>query len=423
MRALCSSRPRSGLTAAHRRRPIRCPASLEASPVAAAPLVDRAEELSSSPPLHVVTPLVYSDPLSRAAGLPVFLKLEGSQPCGSFKLRGIGAACQAAAARGATALVSSSGGNAGLAVAHSARALRLPATVVLPTTSLPSVRARLQAYGATVVLFGSCWAEAHRHAESLPGALIHPFLPFKGTDTWTGHASLVTECAEQLPVAAAAAGASPALSRLAAGGPPGALVCSVGGGGLLMGCLLGAASVGWDATHVIAVETAGAACLAAALAAGRVVTLPELTSVASSLGAPAVCDAAFAAASQQPMSFNPSAPIQRGAGAFSSGLPRVVSSVVSDAEAVAACVSFLDDHRSLVEPACGAALAEAYLWKERAAARAASLPSSSPPSSSSHAPSSPTNPPDSLLVVVCGGACVDAAGLQALAATLGVQRL
>jgi len=36
---------------------------------------------------------------------------------------------------------------------------------------------------------------------------------------------------------------------------------------------------------------------------------------------------------------------------------------VTDAEAVSACVSLLDDHRVLVEPACGAALA--LLYSER----------------------------------------------------------
>ena len=38
--------------------------------------------------LHVQTPLIYSAPLSKVAGRPVFLKLENTQPSGSFKLRG-----------------------------------------------------------------------------------------------------------------------------------------------------------------------------------------------------------------------------------------------------------------------------------------------------------------------------------------------
>jgi L-serine/L-threonine ammonia-lyase len=38
----------------------------------------------------------------------------------------------------------------------------------------------------------------------------------------------------------------------------------------------------------------------------------------------------------------------------------VVSVVVSDQVAVRACMRFVDDHRVLVEPACGATLALAY---------------------------------------------------------------
>ena len=38
--------------------------------------------------LHVQTPLIFSAPLSKVANRPVFLKLENTQPSGSFKLRG-----------------------------------------------------------------------------------------------------------------------------------------------------------------------------------------------------------------------------------------------------------------------------------------------------------------------------------------------
>ena len=45
-------------------------------------------------PLHVPTPLRESLPLSRLAGTPVYLKLDSSQPTGSFKIRGIGHLCK-----------------------------------------------------------------------------------------------------------------------------------------------------------------------------------------------------------------------------------------------------------------------------------------------------------------------------------------
>lgn len=45
-------------------------------------------------PFHLVSPLLESLPLSRAAGTKVYMKLENVQPTGSFKIRGIGHFCQ-----------------------------------------------------------------------------------------------------------------------------------------------------------------------------------------------------------------------------------------------------------------------------------------------------------------------------------------
>jgi len=79
--------------------------------------------------LHRETPLVPSAALGRA-DQRVWLKLESLQPSGSFKLRGIGHACEVYAAQGARRLLSSSGGNAGMAVAYAGRALGLPVTAI-----------------------------------------------------------------------------------------------------------------------------------------------------------------------------------------------------------------------------------------------------------------------------------------------------
>mgnify|MGYP006201706521 CR=1 FL=1 len=86
-------------------------------------------------PLHLQTPLLESRPLSLAAQRTVWLKMEALQPPGSFKIRGIGHACQIHAQRGAKRFVSSSGGNAGMAVAYAGRVLNIPVTVVVPQTT------------------------------------------------------------------------------------------------------------------------------------------------------------------------------------------------------------------------------------------------------------------------------------------------
>ncbi|WP_236248615.1 pyridoxal-phosphate dependent enzyme [Pseudomonas mosselii] len=267
-------------------------------------------------PLHIPTPLIESRPLSLSANRPVWLKLEALQPCGSFKLRGVGHACEVHHARGARHFVSSSGGNAGLAVAYAGRKLGVPVTVVVPETTTERARELLRLEDARVIVRGSSWQEANEHAQTLVGAddaFIHPF---DDPLLWTGHASMIDEVA-------------------AAGFKPDAVVLSVGGGGLLRGVVEGLQRNGWQDVPVLAVETDGAASLHAAIAAGHTVELPRIASVATSLGAKRVAEQALACTRQHP----------------------VRSHLVSDREALDACERLLRDHRLLVEPACGAALA------------------------------------------------------------------
>lgn len=128
-------------------------------------------------PIHIQTPLIESDALS-TPDQRIWLKLEALQPSGSFKLRGVGLACEVHAARGSHRLLSSSGGNAGLAVAYAGRRLGLPVVVVVPecTPEWPKMLIRRQ--GAEVVVYGKSWMEANEYllAMRLPkDAFIHPF--------------------------------------------------------------------------------------------------------------------------------------------------------------------------------------------------------------------------------------------------------
>jgi L-serine/L-threonine ammonia-lyase len=49
--------------------------------------------------LHIATPLLRSNAFDTGSGQQVWLKMEALQPSGSFKLRGIGHACETYAAR------------------------------------------------------------------------------------------------------------------------------------------------------------------------------------------------------------------------------------------------------------------------------------------------------------------------------------
>lgn len=269
--------------------------------------------------LHIQTPLIESLALGRAAGREVWLKLEALQPPGSFKMRGIGLACETYAGRGARRFVSSSGGNAGLAVADAGRRLGVAVTVVVPETTSARARELLAGLGAEVVVHGASWQEANTLAGSITGddeAFIHPF---DDPLLWRGHATMIDEIR-------------------AAGPKPDAVVLSVGGGGLLCGVAEGLQRAGWDDVAIVAVETEGAASLHGAIAAGRRIALERIDSVATSLGAKQVCERAWQWARARPLR----------------------SLVVSDRSALDACERFLADHRMLVEPACGAALAPVY---------------------------------------------------------------
>ncbi|MFK3815159.1 pyridoxal-phosphate dependent enzyme [Pseudomonas sp. NPDC089407] len=297
--------------------------------------------------LHIPTPLIESRPLSLAAGRNIWLKLDALQPCGSFKLRGVGHACEVHVARGAKHFVSSSGGNAGLAVAYAGRKLGVPVTVVVPETTTERAKELLRQEDAKVLVHGSSWQEANELALTLVGAgdaFIHPF---DDPLLWAGHASLVDEVA-------------------AAGFKPDAVVLSVGGGGLLSGVVEGLQRNGWGDVPVLAVETTGAASLHAAMQAGHTVELPRIASIASSLGAKRVAEQALACTQQHP----------------------VHSHLVSDRAALEACERFLLDHRMLVEPACGAALALAY-------------------------DADPLGSYQNVLVIVCGGATATLEQIQA----------
>jgi L-serine/L-threonine ammonia-lyase len=120
--------------------------------------------------------------------------------------------------------------------------------------------------------------------------------------------------------------------------PPDAIICSVGGGGLFAGIIQGLDQIGWGHVPVLAVETRGADSLNTSLESGKMVTLDQITSIASSLGASRVAEKAF-----------------------EYGLRSNVRSVVlSDAEAAMGCWRLADDSLMLVEPACGVNVALCY---------------------------------------------------------------
>ena len=274
--------------------------------------------------LHIQTPLLQSSSISAHAGRSIWLKMETMQPSGSFKLRGIGHACEVYAGRGAKRFISSSGGNAGLAVAYSGRKLNIPVTVVVPETTSQKAIDLLKLEQANVKVHGVTWQEANELALSLIGdeeAFLHPF---DNPLLWQGHSTMIDEVYDF-------------------GLKPDAIVLSVGGGGMLSGVAEGIKKNGWEDIPIFAVETRGAASFHEAINAGNPVQLEIITSVASTLGAKKVCQNAYDLTNEL----------------------SIQSILVSDQDALNSCRRFLDDHRVVVEPACGASLSIVYQHAEK----------------------------------------------------------
>lgn len=164
--------------------------------------------------LHIETPMLESRPLTLRSRKEIWLKFESMQPTGSFKIRGIGHACQEYVLQGAKRFVSSSGGNAGIAAAYAGRHLSVPVIVVVPLTTTDRAKTFIQNEGAEVIVHGKSWQEANTLALSMLRESDYFIRPFDSPVIWKGHASMIDEV-------------------VASGPKPDAVVLSVGGGGLI----------------------------------------------------------------------------------------------------------------------------------------------------------------------------------------------
>jgi threonine dehydratase len=206
----------------------------------------------------------------------VWLKLEQLQLGGSFKARGMFNRLRSNPVPEAGVAIAS-GGNAGIAAAHAARALGVHCEVFLPEVSSPAKREALAALGARVVVQGAAYSEA------LAACLARA--------AQTGALSMH---AYDQPEVVAGAGTLAAEAEQQAGTPDRVLV-SVGGGGLIAGI------AAWFAgrARVEALEPALAPTLHAAFAAGAPVDVEVAGIAADSLGARRIGRIAWAVARRQ----------------------------------------------------------------------------------------------------------------------------
>jgi len=263
------------------------------------------------------TPLERSETLSLVLGTNVFVKYELFQHTGSFKPRGaFNKLLSLTPEERSRGVVAVSGGNHAQAVAYAATTLGVDAVIAMPENTPANYLDATRGYGASVVLEPSIAAAFEKAAEyeSQGRVFVHPF---DDPLVIAGQGTVGLEIMDDLPEATD-------------------IIASIGGGGMAAGVAVAAKSVK-PGVRAWGVETVGADAMSKAIAAGEPVTLPAITSIAKTLGAPYVTQLTLDLVQQYLESVT----------------------VVPDTEAVEAIVLIAERLKVLSEPAASCTLAAA----------------------------------------------------------------
>ena len=200
----------------------------------------------------VHTPLVRLEP--RLEPYDLWIKAEGLQPIGSFKLRGaFNKIVQLSAQERACGVITYSSGNHAQGVAYAARALGIKAVIVMPSNA-PQVKVKAtQALGAEIVTVGPGSAERKAKAEELAAAFGYVVIPpYDDRDIIAGQGSCGLEIVADRPEVEL-------------------VLAPVGGGGLLSG-VAAAVKLTRPNVRVIGVEPELASDAAQSFKAGSIVS-------------------------------------------------------------------------------------------------------------------------------------------------------
>ena len=268
-------------------------------------------------PYLAPTPTIRSEYYSHKTGANIFFKLEIFQPTHSFKVRGaLNALLCLPEMQRQKGVITASQGNHGMGVVFAAKQLGVSAAVYLGKNAAPARVEQLKAMGAEVVLYGDSWDEANQRAMEVAKAEGKAFVhPFDDANVMAGQTTIFVELMQQIPKV-------------------NVVIASIGGGGLISG-IISAAQYFSPSTQVIGVETVGADSMYQSRQAGKIVELPAITSIATSLGARRTEQAQFEIVTKYAAD--------------------VVA--VPDAMAIQSMLELLNEDKLLVEPAASCILA------------------------------------------------------------------
>ena len=220
-------------------------------------------------PYIIRSPLLQLKPGGRSS--EIFLKLENLQSIGAFKVRPIGnVLLHTDSATLQNGVYTASSGNAGLGLAWMAQQLGLAATVYAPDTSPPDKLAAIRKYGVRLELSSEreWWEIIARGAHANdPGVYVDAV---RNPLAMAGNGTIGLEIIEQCP-------------------DVDTVIIPFGGGGLSCGIAAAIRALKPD-TRIIVAESDAATPFAAALQAGRPVTVEVKPSFISGAGAPSVLE-------------------------------------------------------------------------------------------------------------------------------------
>ncbi|MDO8108284.1 threonine synthase [Isoptericola sp. b441] len=248
-------------------------------------IAEYADRLPDHVQTHVVTlgeggtPLVPAPALDRRTGAHVLLKVEGQNPTGSFKDRGMTTAMSAALHHGARAVICASTGNTSASAAAYSAAAGVTCAVLVPDGKIAMGKlSQAVAHGARLLQvdgnFDDCLVAARKLAEAYPVELVNSVNP----DRIEGQKTAAFEIVDRL------------------GDAPDVHVLPVGNAGNITAYWKGFVEYAVDgpATRTPAMwgfQAAGAA----PIVLGHPVTEPETVATAIRIGNPASWDRALAA--------------------------------------------------------------------------------------------------------------------------------
>lgn len=208
------------------------------------------------------TRLIHSDFFSELCHNDVWLKPENLQHTGAFKLRGAyNKISQLTPEERKKGVITASAGNHAQGVAYAAQKLGVKAVICMPATT-PILKVEgTKALGAEVVLYGDGFDDAYAHSLELQKKHGYVYIhPFNDLQVLLGQGTTALEIIDALK-------------------DVDAILVPIGGGGFASGVALATKLVN-PQVKVIGVEPENAACMKAALAADKIVTLASADTVA-----------------------------------------------------------------------------------------------------------------------------------------------